>query len=57
METKEKEKYKKKAALCEKLGAKKFQKVVFQVEKMKYKILKKICPNYINFVIFKKNVH
>ena len=40
------EDYKKKIALCEKLGATKFQKVVFKVEELKYKFIKKFLPNY-----------
>ena len=39
--------YKKKIERCEKLGANKFQKVVFKVEGLKYKILKKCFPNFI----------
>lgn len=39
--------YKKKIERCEKLGANKFQKVVFKVEKLKYKVLKKCFPNFI----------
>lgn len=39
--------YKKKIQLCEKLGAKKFQKIVFGVEQIKWKVVKKIFPNYI----------
>ena len=31
--------YKKKIELCEKLGANKFQKVVFKVEELKYKVI------------------
>ena len=34
--------YKKKIELCEKLGANKFQKVVFKVEELKYKVIKTI---------------
>lgn len=41
--------YKKKIRTCEKLGAKKFQKVVFKVENIKWKVVKKIIPNYIGF--------
>lgn len=43
----EREKLKKKIALHEKLGAEKMQKVVFKVEEIKYKIIKKFFPNYI----------
>ena len=39
--------YKKKIERCEKLGADKFQKVVFKVEGLKYKVLKKCFPNFI----------
>ena len=39
--------YKKKIKICEKLGADKFQKVVFKVEGLKYKVLKKCFPNFI----------
>ena len=40
------EDYKKKIALCDKLGAAKFQKVVLKVEELKFKILKNIFPNF-----------
>ena len=40
------EDYKKKIELCEKLGANKFQKVVFKVEELKYKFIKTFLPNY-----------
>lgn len=33
----------------EKLGALKFQKVVFAVERLKFKVLKKICPNFLSY--------
>ena len=36
-----------KIRICEKLGATKFQRVVFKAEEKKFKILKKICPNFI----------
>ena len=49
MENSEKLKYKQKMRLCKKLGAEKFQKVVFEIEKMKFKILKTICPNFIKY--------
>ena len=39
--------YKKKIKRCEKLGADKFQKVVFVVEQLKFKIIKKCFPNFI----------
>lgn len=41
--------YKKKIKLCEKLGANKFQKVVFKVEELKYKFIKKFIPKYIEW--------
>ena len=41
------EKYKQKMKKHEKLGALKFQKIVFYVEKIKFKSIKKICPNFI----------
>ena len=41
--------YKKKIELCEKLGANKFQKVVFKVEELKYKVIKKLFPRYIEW--------
>lgn len=41
--------YDKKILFCQKLGADKFQKVVFKVENLKFKILKKICPNFIKY--------
>ena len=41
--------YSDKILLTEKLGACKFQKVVFKVEDIKYKVLKKICPNYLKY--------
>lgn len=40
------EEYKRKIALCEKLGASKFQKIVFKVEDLKYKFIKTFLPNY-----------
>jgi len=43
----EREKYNRKIKLYERLGALKFQKVVFAVERGKFKLLKKICPNFI----------
>lgn len=39
--------YRKKIELCKKLGAEKFQKAVFTLEHYKYKVIKKIMPNYI----------
>ena len=41
--------YKKKIELCEKLGANKFQKVVFKVEELKYKVIKTFFPRYIEW--------
>lgn len=41
--------YKKKIKLCEKLGANKFQKVVFKVEELKYKFIKTFIPKYIEY--------
>ena len=45
----DREKRKKKLKVYEKLGALKFQKVVFKVEELKFKILKKCCPNFIRY--------
>lgn len=39
----------KKLKIYEKLGAVNFQKIVFAVEKLKFKIIKTFLPNYINF--------
>ena len=39
--------YNEKIKICEKLGAKKFQKFVFQIENVKWKVVKKVFPNYI----------
>lgn len=41
--------YQKRTKICEQLGALKFQKVVFKVEKIKYDILQKVCPNFIKY--------
>ena len=41
------EEYKKKIELCDKLGAKKFQKIVLKAEELKFKLLKKVFPNFI----------
>lgn len=49
MTKEEKEKYYKKMKQYERLGALKFQKIVFLIEKGKYKLLKKICPNFIKY--------
>lgn len=43
------DKYRKEMKQYEKLGALKFQQVVFKVEKLKFKILKKFCPNFIEY--------
>ena len=48
MDKKEKEEYQKKIKLYERLGAIKFQKVVFKVEDLKFKIIKKCFPNFIH---------
>lgn len=40
--------YKRKKELHEKLGALKFRKLVLKVEKLKFKVMKKIWPNFIN---------
>lgn len=45
MKKEEKELYNKKIKLYEKLGAEKFQNLVFSVEKIKFKIIKKLFPN------------
>lgn len=47
MEKQEREKYSKKIALYKKLGAEQFQDVVFEVEKIKFKVLKKLFPNFL----------
>jgi len=49
MNKEERKKYDQKIRLYEKLGAVKFQKVVFKVEELKFKVLKKICPNFIKY--------
>jgi len=41
--------YKKKMKVCERLGAKRFQKIVFKVETLKFKTIKKLFPNYIEW--------
>ncbi len=43
-ERKKREELKKKIALCDKLGAKSFQKVVLKAEEIKYRVLKDILP-------------
>lgn len=40
--------YDKKINLCKKLGAKQFQKVVLAFDNKKWKLIKKLVPNYIN---------
>lgn len=45
----EKAEYNRKIKHYEKLGALKFQKVVFAVEKAKFKVLKKLFPNFIKY--------
>ena len=37
--------YKKQEELCKKLGAEKFQKVVFEVENIKYKLIYLVATN------------
>ena len=44
----------KKIDLCKKFGAVQFQKLVFIVEKVKFKVLKKLVPNYLKY--FDKHV-
>ena len=39
--------YKRKKELHEKLGALKFREIVFMLEKIKFKVMKKICPNFV----------
>lgn len=41
--------YMEKAKMHENLGALPFREVVLKAEKIKYKVLKKICPNYIKY--------
>ena len=41
--------YKNKINRCKLLGAEKFQKVVFKVESLKYKTIKFVCPNFLNY--------
>ena len=42
-------KYHKQIQRCEQLGALHFQKIVFKVENIKFKILKKLWPNFLSF--------
>lgn len=39
----------KKLKIYKMLGAEQFQKVVFGVEKLKFKVIKKLCPNFIHY--------
>ena len=41
--------YKRKKELHEKLGALKFRELVFKLEKIKFKVMKKICLNFISY--------
>ena len=41
--------YKKNQEICIKLAAESIQKVVVKVEDLKYKLLKKLWPNFISF--------
>ncbi len=38
-----------KILITKKLGAEKFQNVVFKAEDIKFKVIKKICPNYLHY--------
>jgi len=49
MKTEENKSLDRKIKLYEKLGAVKFQKVVFKVEELKFKLIKKLCPNFITY--------
>ncbi len=49
-----KEELDKQIEICKKLGAVQFQKLVFAVEKIKFKVLKKLVPNYLKY--FDKHV-
>lgn len=44
---KSKDDYTKKIKRCKRLGAERFQKIVFTVERIKFKIIKKYFPNYL----------
>lgn len=48
MEITERELYRKKKKIYDKLGASKFQEVVFAVERLKYKFMRKFMPNFID---------
>ena len=39
--------YKRKKELHEKLGALGFREIVFKLERLKFKVMKKICPNFV----------
>ena len=58
MDKSERDKLKKKINIHKKLGAEKFKKAVFELEKLKYKFIKTVCPNiaiyYDKFCDFKK---
>lgn len=41
--------YKEELKEYERLGALKFQELVFKIEKMKFKVLKRVCPNFIKY--------
>lgn len=49
MEKNKREQLKKEMELRKKLGALRFQKVVFEVERIKYKTIKTLCPNIIRY--------
>ena len=48
MTKEEREYYNKKIKICEALGAEEFQKVVFKVEELKFKLIKKFFPNFLD---------
>lgn len=41
--------YKKKVKYCQKMGALRFQKFVFKIEDIKWRTLKRLCPNFIKY--------
>lgn len=41
--------YREELKTYEKLGALKFQEIVFKVEALKFKLIKKVCPNFIRY--------
>ena len=49
MTNEERKENNRKIKLYEKLGAEKFQKIVFAVERAKFKIIKKCFPNFLKF--------